>query len=69
MAQQAQGGGGGYDLGASLSVSTSATSGAQVTHGNKTTGGASDSNSVSKWIPFAIVGAAVVVAVVFLVRK
>lgn len=63
----AEGGGGGTDVGASLAVSSSATSGAQVTHGNKniTTGGAGKGNTQTYVVIAAISG----IAIVYLVTK
>jgi len=60
------GGSGGYDIGASLAAAATATSGSQVTHGNKQIG---TSGGTPNWILPVIVAAAVIVAVVFLVRK
>jgi hypothetical protein len=59
-----QPGGGGYDLGLSLSGSSSASSGiGAVQYGDKITGGF----KLPGWLPLVLVGAGVVVSVVALV--
>jgi hypothetical protein len=62
-------GGGGYDIGANLSVSTAATSGLQGNLSNifgaKSVGGF----KLPQWLPFAVVGALFAFAVLWLVTR
>lgn len=68
MAQQGQGGGGGggYDIGLALSTASSATSGGQITHGNKTiyAGG----TGAQQYLVPGIIGTVAIVGLLILTR-
>ncbi len=63
--QSGEGGGGGYDFGLALSTASSATSGAQVTHGNKTINAGGGNSTLL--VP-AIIGVVAIVGLLVLTK-
>jgi hypothetical protein len=63
------GGGGGYDIGLSASMASSATSGLQGNFSNLFGAKSAGGLQLPVWLPFALIGGAVLVAVAWIVTR